>query len=423
MKSLKTIKHTSKLDVLLGGRRVGGLAQSDRGEIWFEYDPGWIKSGFGLSPMKQFDLKLGAFKPKDPLFNGLHGVFDDALPDGWGLMLMDRAMKKNLDWDPHQISPLDRLAYIGNRAMGALEFRPAIADMTAPSAPSLESLAQDAMLVQEGTATEVLGALYLHGGSPGGARPKVTIAIERDGDRCMSGFGEIPQNFDHWIVKFRTQKADPDCMGRIELAYARMAAAAKIDMPPSRLISALVRGKKEDFFAVQRFDRVGNSKRHVISLGGMLEISHRTASIDYSALLKAVSFVTKDVTEVAKAFRLMAFNVLAHNKDDHVKNFAFIRGDKAWALTPAYDLTFSGGINNQHTTAVCGEGLPTLGALGKIAEDLQISQWQKVVREVHEAVSSWAKLAAELQVPKPIADKYRRAMESSPCFAELISRS
>ena len=423
MNNFKTTKHTSKLDVLASGRRVGGLAKSDRGEIWFEYDPGWIKSGFGLSPMKQFDLKLGAFKPKDPLFNGLHGVFHDALPDGWGLLLMDRAMKKKLDWDPHQISPLDRLAYIGNRAMGALEFRPAMADMAASSAPSLESLAEDAMLVQEGAATEVLGALYLHGGSPGGARPKVTIAIERDGDRCMSGFGEIPENFDHWIVKFRTQKADPDCMGRIELAYARMAAAAKIEMPPTRLISALVRGKKEDFFAVQRFDRVGNSKRHVISLGGMLEISHRTPSIDYAGLLKAVSFVTKDVTQVAKAFRLMVFNVLAHNKDDHVKNFAFMRGDKGWALTPAYDLTFSGGINNQHTTAVCGEGLPTLAALRKIAEDLQLDQWQETVREVHEAVASWAKLAAELKVPKPLADKYRRAIEAGPCFTELITRS
>jgi serine/threonine-protein kinase HipA len=144
-----------------------------------------------------------------------------------------------------------------------------------------------------------------------------------------------------------------------------------------------------------------------------------TPSIDYSGLLKAVSFVTKDVTQVAKAFRLMVFNVLAHNKDDHVKNFAFMRGDKAWALTPAYDLTFSGGINNQHTTAVCGEGLPSLAALRKIAEDLQIAQWQETVREVHEAVSSWAKLAAELKVPRPVADKYRRAIEAGPCFTSI----
>jgi serine/threonine-protein kinase HipA len=419
MNKLKTMKHTSKLDVLISGNRVGGLAKSDRGEIWFEYDPVWIKSGFDLSPMKQFDLKLGAFKPTNNIFSGLHGVFNDALPDGWGLLLMDRAVKKNLGWDPHEISPLDRLAYIGGRAMGALKFRPAMASVGATPAPSLENLAEDAMLVQEGVAEEILSALYIYGGSPGGARPKVTLAIERGGDRCMSGFEDIPENFDHWIVKFRTQMADPDCMGRIEMAYAKMAEAAKIEMPATRLITVMARGKKEEFFAVQRFDRIGNTKRHVISLGGMLEISHRAPSIDYSGLLKAVSFVTKDVGEIEKAFRLMVFNVLAHNKDDHVKNFSFIRDHKGWSLTPAYDLTFSGGMSNQHMTSVSGEGNPTLGAIRKIAEDLQINKWEETVREVHDAVSLWGKLAVDLQVPKTILNKYRSAIEASPCFVEL----
>lgn len=416
---MKPQKHIFELDVLLGGNRVGGLAKSDRGEIWFEYDPVWIKSGFGLSPMKHFDLRLGAFKSATNLFSGLHGVFSDALPDGWGLLLMDRAMKKNLGWDPREISPLDRLAYIGDRAMGALEFRPAMADVASASSPSLENLAEDALLVQEGAAEEILGALYIHGGSPGGARPKVTLAIERGGSRVISGFEVIPENFDHWIVKFRTQKEDPDCMGRIELAYAKMAAAAKIEMPTTGLITAKVRGKKEDFFAVQRFDRHGNNKRHVISLGGMLEISHRMPSIDYSGLLKAVSFVTRDIGETAKAFRLMVFNVLAHNKDDHAKNFSFIRNDRGWTLAPAYDLTFSGGIGNQHTTSVAGEGRPTLDAIRKIAEDLQIKKWGETVREVFDAVSSWEQLAVALKIPKLIANKTRKAIAAGPCFAEL----
>ena len=413
----------SKLDVYISGTRVGGLAKSDRAEIWFEYDPLWIKTGFPLSPMKQFDLKLGAFKPTTNLFSGLHGVFNDALPDGWGLLLMDRAVKKKLGWEPHEISPLDRLAYIGSRAMGALEFRPAMAGVGSTGAPSLAHLAEDALLVQEGAADDILGALYLHGGSPGGARPKVTIAIERDGDRCISGFQDIPENFDHWIVKFRTQQADPACMGRLELAYAKMAAAAKIQMPATRLISVIARGKKEEFFAVQRFDRIGNTKRHVISLGGMLEISHRAPSIDYSALLKAVSFVTRDIGEVEKAFRLMVFNVLAHNKDDHVKNFSFMKDESGWLLTPAYDLTFSSGMGNQHTTSASGEGNPTLNAIRKIAEDLQIDQWEETAREVFDAVSSWESFAADLQIPKTIANKYRSAIAASPYFAELAHRA
>ena len=276
-------KHMQKLQVSMAGVAVGTLAQTERGQIWFEYDTSWIQSGFALSPTPSFELQLGAFKATNNTFDGLHGVFNDALPDGWGLLLMDRALKNKLGWDVHEITPLDRLAYIGNRAMGALEFKPSIENDEHTGAPSLAGLAEDALLVQEGSAVEVLRALTIHGGSPGGARPKVTLALDSDGgDVVMSGFEKIPANFDHWMVKFRSKNSDPACMGRIELAYAKMAALAKVDMPPSRLISANVRGIEEAFFAVKRFDRDKNKKLHVISLGGMLDASHREPCLDYT---------------------------------------------------------------------------------------------------------------------------------------------
>lgn len=414
-------KHAALLDVRMDGRTVGRLAKdpNERGSIWFEYDPEWIKSGFALSPFPPFDLRAGAFKPMSQLFDGLHGVFNDALPDGWGLLLMDRALKGAMDWERHAIEPLDRLAYIGNRAMGALEFRPAMARGQTDAAVSLESLAESALLVQEGRAADVLAALYIHGGSPGGARPKVTVAIERSTDKCMSGFGAIPDNFDHWIVKFRARDIDPPCMGRIELAYARMAEAAKVEMPPTRLISFKVRGKREDFFAVQRFDRERNAKKHVISFGGMLEASHRMPSMDYGDLLKATLIATKDAREVDKAFRLMVFNVLAHNKDDHVKNFALIRNARGWAMTQAFDLTFSTGMSGQHTTSVGGEGLPRLEAIAKVARDMQIKDWRDTVAEVFAAVQAWATFATEQKVPKAVWSVYGKAMQAGPCFTEL----
>jgi serine/threonine-protein kinase HipA len=414
-------KHASLLDVLMDGKAVGRLARdaNERGSIWFQYSPEWIKSGYALSPFQPFDLKAGAFKPLSKVFDGLHGVFNDALPDGWGLMLMDRALKKALDWERHDIEPLDRLAYIGSRAMGALEFKPAMDRGQAAPAVSLASLAESALLVEEGSADDVLAALYIHGGSPGGARPKVTVAIERGGDQCMSGFGTISGNFDHWIVKFRARDADPPSMGRIELAYARMAEAAKVDMPATRLISAKVRGKREDFFAVQRFDREGNAKKHVVSLGGMLEASHRMPSMDYGDLLKATLMATKDAREVDKAFRLMVFNVLAHNKDDHVKNFAFVRNKGGWAMTKAFDLTFSAGMGGQHTTSINGEGLPRLEAIAKVARDMQIKDWRDTVAEVFAAVEAWETFATEQKVPKAIWSAYGKAMRAGPCFAEL----
>jgi serine/threonine-protein kinase HipA len=415
-------RHASLLEVVMDGRTVGRLAKdpNERGAIWFQYDAQWIKSGYALSPFPPFDLKPGAFKPLSPIFEGLHGVFNDALPDGWGLLLMDRALKRSLDWNRHEIEPLDRLAYIGSRAMGALEFRPAMAQGQAVPAVSLESLAESALLMQEGSADDVLAALYIHGGSPGGARPKVTLAIERGGDQCISGFDTLPDNFDHWIVKFRARDVDPPSMGRIELAYARMAQAAKVDMPPTRLISAKVRGKREDFFAVQRFDRAGNTKKHVISLGGMLEASHRMPSMDYGDVLKATLMATQDMREVNKAFRLMVFNVLAQNKDDHVKNFAFIRNERSWAMTPAFDLTFSTGMSGQHTTSVSGDGLPRLASIAKVARDMHIKDWRETVAEVFAAVQAWEVFATEQKVPKPIWSAYRQAMREGPCFAELV---
>ena len=413
-------KHAQTLQVSMSGEVVGTLAQSERGQIWFEYDPTWIKSGFAVSPMASFELKSGAFKATNNNFDGLHGVFNDALPDGWGLLLMDRALKNKFGWDVHEITPLDRLAYIGNRAMGALEFKPTTETSAFASTPPIADLYEDALLVQEGRADEVMRALSILGGSPGGARPKITLALDSQGsDFVMSGFENIPANFDHWIVKFRSQNTDPICMGRIEMAYAEMAALAKVDIPPSRLICTKVRGIEESFFAIKRFDRNKNKKLHVVSLGGLLDASHREPSLDYTQLLKAVHFVTRDVREVERAFRLMVFNVLAHNKDDHVKNFAFIYDGLDWKFSPAFDLTFSGGMNNQHTTAVAGQGNPNLAAIEKVAKSAGIKNWKLIADEVFLAVSHWGQIAENHQVESQLANAYFSAIQTGPCYLEL----
>ena len=424
-----TTHHTLKLSVLMAGEAVGTLAQDERGQLWFEYDAGWVKNGFALSPMPSFALKLGAFRATRNTFEGLHGVFNDALPDGWGLLLMDRALKQARNWAPHDITPLDRLAYMGARGMGALEFKPLLAPDQSAGAPVLDSLAEQAVLAQEGDANELLGALYVHGGSPGGARPKITVAMFADDAAAyiespplLSGFETIPENYDHWMVKFRSSTADPLCMGRVEMAFAQMAKAAGVDMSPSRLIAATVRGVHEDFFAVKRFDRIKNKKLHVISLGGMLDASHREPCLDYTELLKAVHFATKNIQDVERAFRCMVFNVLAHNKDDHVKNFAFLFNGKHWQLAPAFDLTFSGGVGNQHTTAVAGQGNPTLSAIQQVAKGAGIKQADLVIDQVFAAVAQWPRFASEQEVTTDVANAYAQAIQAGPCFAELESQ-
>ncbi len=245
------MKHATSLEVFMGGEHVGTLVADTKGKIWFAYGKEWSAHGFGLSPMRPFSpafagaLDTSAFKSKNDHFDGLHGVFNDSLPDGWGLLLMDRVLEEKLAWERHAITPLDRLSYIGGRAMGALEYRPAMAFDESSEEPVLSSLAEAALSVQEGSAGKILESLRIQGGSPGGASPKVTVALNKDGTRCMSGFSSIPADFDHWIVKFRAEKHDPPCIGRIEKAYAEMASQAGITMPEARLVTVRVRGKPE----------------------------------------------------------------------------------------------------------------------------------------------------------------------------------
>ncbi|EQD52860.1 HipA domain-containing protein, partial [mine drainage metagenome] len=214
----------------------------------------------------------------------------------------------------------------------------------------------------------------------------------------------------------------PEDMGCIEMAYAQMARAAGVYMPETKLVSAVVRGKKQNFFAVKRFDRNGNEKKHVITLGGMLEASHRVPSLDYSELLKAVSFATKDAREVTKAFRMMVFNVLAHNKDDHVRNFSLMLEKGKWLMTPAYDLTFSQGMNNYHMMAVSGEGNPTLNGIRALAAKFDISDRESIMAEVLDAVSSWPNHAKTWGVSAKITKDYQKAMLDTPCRAALLSK-
>lgn len=388
--------HVERLRVMCGGQWVGTLALADKSKIIFEYAPQWLTSGFDLAP-RSLAFNAAAQLAKAPLFAGLHGVFNDSLPDGWGLLLMDRAFGDRLGWSRHQITPLDRLAYIGNRAMGALSYEPEYEKDEVEDEVKLSLMAASVERLLSGSRDEVLTQLRIQGGSPGGARPKVTVALSAQSSVCLSGFHRIPPDYQHWLVKFRS-KEDPQDMGRAEKTYADMAQLAGVQMPPTALQSVAVNGTTEHYFAVHRFDRDGNERLHVITMAGLYYADFRLPCIDYKDVLAATSILTKDVRQVERAFRLMTFNVLAHNKDDHAKNFAFVYGAKGWELSPAYDLTFSHGMGNEHTTAIAGSGNPGPEKLLEIAAAFRIGNGTKIINEVRDAVSQWHSLAKSNQV-------------------------
>ena len=391
-------KHVARLKVMFGAADVGMLAASDKGQLFFQYSPQWLAEGFDLAP-RSLAFNAHLQKARDPLFNGLHGVFNDSLPDGWGLLLMDRAFNKRLGWSRHHITPLDRLAYIGSRAMGALRYEPEFENEAIADTVDLSSLATSAEAVLSGSTEDVFNQLRIQGGSPGGARPKVTVALSHDASVCLSGFHGIAEGYHHWIVKFRS-KEDPPDMGRAEKTYADMATIAGLAMPQTALLAVKVGSTQEHYFAVQRFDRHANERRHVVTMAGLYYADFRTPCLDYKDVLGATSALTKDARQVEQAFRRMAFNVLTHNQDDHAKNFAFVYGDNGWALSPAYDLTFSQGMGGEHTTAIAGSGNPGRGKLMEIASAFRVEAGAKIIEDVRHAVSLWPTLALENDVSK-----------------------
>jgi serine/threonine-protein kinase HipA len=368
---------------------VGELAE-DRGRYYFEFAPGFLTDGFPLSPFK-FPVAPGV-----QTFARLPGVFDDALPDGWGRLLMDRFLRQR-GKSPAAFTALDRLAWMGETAMGALTFHPPAQPSGQTQGFELGRLAREAQTVLADESGVVLPELLRAGGSPGGARPKALIGVK--GDAVVTGCEPYPQGFEPWLVKFFAKTDAPDT-GAVEAAYADMAQAAGIAFPERRLFET----HAGQFFGVKRFDRADGQRIHMHSLANLIGADFRVPCLDYTDVHKVVRLLTASHAETVKAFRLMVFNALAHNRDDHAKNFAFLyTPEVGWRLAPGFDLTFAEGPGGEYTTAFCGEGrAPGVEHFRRIADGAGLTRKEAdaVTEEVREAVSRWPAFASGRGVRK-----------------------
>ncbi|MEN5091582.1 type II toxin-antitoxin system HipA family toxin [Pseudomonas protegens] len=398
---VKKYKPIEELGVFMHGRQVGVLSWNRQG-CYFTYAKDWLSRGFNLSPQLAFDERPQ--QPDSQLFLGIHGAFADSLPDGWGLLLMKRFFTAEYGSRvANGLTQLDRLAYIGNRGMGALEYYP-MAEKVEREPISLSLLYQASVQVQVGETVDVLKALRIAGGSPGGARPKAAVALSEDLAHVVSAFDPLPEGYGHWIVKFRALQ-EPWSMGAIEYAYARMARAAGVEMAHCELITVpSEKGWNERFFASRRFDRRHNEKVHMMTAAGILHADFRVPCLDYKDLLRLTFALTRSAKEVEKMARLMVFNGLAHNYDDHAKNFAFLyeegQGgqDGQWLLAPAYDLTFSTGMG-EHTTAFDGQGRPSRKAIRRLCADYKFLKPDDYIDQTLEALGNWEVVFGEVDVP------------------------
>ena len=338
------------VEVFIGNSKVGRLAKTDNRICAFEYDANYLTSGLSISPF-ELPLKNGVFLAKPTPFDGNFGVFDDSLPDGWGLLLLNRYLQKQ-GLNPKTLSILDRLSLVGSSGRGALEFRPDLSLTSTDEYVNFELMATETQKILKNDTYQgnSLEDLYKQGGSPGGARPK--IFTKYDGKE--------------WLVKFRSA-TDPKNIGQIEYKYALLAKQCGIEMPETRLFE----GK---FFGVERFDRTPKGKLHVVSVAGLLNADYRIPCIDYFNIFQLCQTLTRNVQELWKLYRLMVFNYLIGNKDDHAKNFAFILRNNEWHLAPAFDILPSDGLNGYHTTSINDSITPQKEDLFAIAEKIGLEK-------------------------------------------------
>lgn len=327
---------------------LGTLADNGA-QLLFEYTPEALKQGLELSP-RHLKLRPQAYGDFPDFLHRLPGLVEDCLPDGWGLLLMDRLFRKS-GCDPYTLSPLDRLAHIGGRAMGALTFEPAGRQALTKEDVDLLALARQAQEVVAGKDTEALRRLALLGGSPHGARPKVLVHYHprTHAMRTAPAPGAQP-----WLVKFQAGGEHKEVCA-VEAFYAGMARVCGLDMPMTRHFDL---GKSLAAFGTARFDVQDGMRVPVHTLAGLLHVNFRViGAVDYTTFLRATRFLTRSEVQVRKAYDRAAFNVLMNVRDDHPKNISFrLNPRRQWELAPCYDLTFDEGPRGEHQMDVCGEG-------------------------------------------------------------------
>ncbi|WP_439544466.1 type II toxin-antitoxin system HipA family toxin [Hyphomicrobium sp.] len=387
-------------------RKVGRIAATNR-QILFEYDAEFIASSIQISPFR-LPLATGIAIGDAAVFDGLFGVFNDSLPDGWGRLLLDRAVERH-GINRGQLTPLDRLAYVGRHGMGALVYEPDRTGDEGTTTLHLDRIAEESATVLAGEQDDVVEKLFKLNGASSGARPKIVAQVSADKQRIIHGPRKLPAGFSHWMVKFPSMLDAPD-MGPIEYAYSLMAADAGVTVPETYLFGA----KKKRYFGTKRFDRNGDARMHMHSLSGLVGVDHANPTFDYDLLLKVVAALTKDVREAERAFALACFNVLAHNQDDHAKNVSFLLGsDGQWALAPAYDLTFSSGQGGERMMMVMGEGkTPGVAHLLTLAKKHGISEAPEIIERVQSAVARWKAHASEAGVTKKSTALIERELEA-----------
>ncbi|MCG7897072.1 MAG: type II toxin-antitoxin system HipA family toxin [Candidatus Thiodiazotropha lotti] len=415
--------------VKLWDKLVGALAFDEQtGLGTFEFTKAWRESGLQISPLH---LPISDRKYQFPELNratykGLPAAFADSLPDDFGNAVIDAWLARQ-GRDPGSFTPVERLQYMGQRGMGALEYFPQPGDRPRKAGElNLESLAEMAQKVIDGRTnlqldadTDGLETLFQVGTSAGGARAKAVVAVDKARRRIRSGQVVLEDGYEHYLLKFdgivesnRTQQTfgDPQGYGRMEYAYYLMARAVGIDISECELLQEGDRAH----FLTRRFDRQGDRKLHYQSLCAMDHADYKQPGhYSYEALFGVLRSLRFNRPTALELYRRMVFNIVARNQDDHTKNFGFLmQEDGRWTLAPAFDLAYSYRADskwvNSHQLTLNGKRDDfTRADLLQPAERFR-PEAKRIIQQITDTVADWSGYAAKAGVPKKLSEVIKK---------------
>lgn len=362
------MKDILKIIVSLDNRTIGALQMTpERDRCVFEYDKDWLANGFSISPW-ELPLRTGLIYSKEKSFSGGFAAFEDSMPDGYGLFLLDRMLRRE-GRSLRELSPLQRLSLVGNAGMGALCYKPETnIENIAVTVDDFDEIQHKALDILSEKSDADASYLYYNSHNSGGAKPKAVYKSADGSD---------------WLVKFR-HIYDPSDIGKTEYKYMNTAQKCGINIPEIRLVN-------DRYFSIKRFDIRDGRRIHTLTAAALLQSDFRSQSIDYANLLALTGYLTQDPAQVEQMFRRMVFNIVCINKDDHAKNFSFLCENGQWELAPAYDITYSPeGTRGEHATSVKYSGNPSLGDVISVGTGIHISRKRclEIIEEIESVCSA-----------------------------------
>lgn len=392
------------------GTLVSSIALTGRPLIMFEYSEEAARRGLELSSLR-LALKGPRLRRDFPAHQlGLPGPVYDALPDGWGMLLMDRLFRQR-GLNAARIGPLERLTYIGSNAMGAMSFEPSQSEAAALAQDiTLSKLATEVQEVLDGEGGAFLQRLLQMGGSPQGARPKALLYRDPASGHFTTA---ASAQLEAWLIKFPARQEHPEVCA-IEAVYAQCLRECQIDTPDTAYFS-LPNGQAA--FASKRFDRQNGLRVPMQSLAAYTGANYQVpGALDYTSFLRATQLCTNDVRQKTLAFERVVFNIVFNNRDDHPKNFAYtMTHNGQWQLAPAYDVTWCEGPGGYHQMDVMGEALQIgrehLLALAQQEAELSSQQAGNIIAKCCDVAAGFALKAGDM-FPGQITGETLRTLQA-----------